>query len=276
MSMAAIVLLWPTSGYCEVKLVPGRVAPLDIVGEPAGFDSKSAQVFIHKPKSQKASPVLLYIHGGGGFTPGEQKVPELFRSFGFATVAFDAFRLNKIGGLSSQELSTKLSLTGKQQMLTPVAGQALDWILKQDWADQDRIYIYGHSNGARVALAMAGQVKPNNVRMIFADAPAHCCVTLPGALNVPVKLLFGDKDNYGGTGPNDLLYERRNPMTGDSIKQWSQKQLASGKLEIKFYDGGHGQFLGKGIPAVRVRDTQWRLGGDAERWKADITAWIAN
>jgi dienelactone hydrolase len=268
------VLLSLSSALSDVKVVPGQFG-LDIAGEPVGFDPKNPQVFIDRAKGTKPAPVLLYIHGGGGFTPGERKVPEFFRSLGFSTVAFDAFKLNKISGLSSYDLSTKLSLPGKQRMLVPVSEQALEWILKQPWTDTGRIYIYGHSNGARVSLVMAGKVDPENVRLIFAEGPAHCCVAYPESVAVPVKLMFGDKDTYGGTRADDLLYTRRNPTTGDSTKQWAEKQLASGKLEIKLYDGGHGQFLGKGLPPVKARGTEWRVGGDAERWKADIKAWIA-
>lgn len=268
------LLLTLAPALADVKVVPGQFG-LDIVGDVAGFDPKSPQVFIFKPNSPKPSPVLLYIHGGAGLTPGERKVPELFQTMGFATVAFDAFKLNKISGLSPQELSTKLSLPAKQQMLTPVAQQAFDWILKQPWADAGRVVIYGHSNGARVALAMADKVDAKNVPLIFAEGPAHCCVALPGTLNVPVKLILGDKDTYGGTHENDLLFARRSPLTTMPTKEWAETQKASGRLEIKFYDGGHGIFLGKGIPSVQARGTQWRLGGDADRWKADVKAWVA-
>jgi dienelactone hydrolase len=151
---AISLLLFLSPASSEVKVVP-RQFGLDIVGEPTGFDPKSAQVFIHRPKGSKPVPVLLFIHRGGGLTPGSQKVPAYFQSLGLATVAFDAFKLNKIAGFSPEELSTKLSLSAKQRMLTPVAEQALEWILKQEWADPKRIYIYGHSNGARVALVMA-------------------------------------------------------------------------------------------------------------------------
>jgi dienelactone hydrolase len=264
-----------SSAVAQVKIVPGQFG-LDITGEPAGFDPKNPDVFVDRPKTQKPAPVLLYIHGGGGLTPGERKVPEFFRSMGFATVAFDAFKINKISGYSALDLSTKLSLPGKQRMLTPVSEQALVWILMQPWADTERIYIYGHSNGARVALVMAGKVDPKNVRLIFAEGPAHCCVAYPDSLTVPVKLMFGDKDTYGGTRRDDLLYTRRNPTTADSTKQWAEKQQSGGKLEIKFYDGGHGQFLGKGLPPVKARGTEWRVGGDAERWRADVKAWVTS
>lgn len=262
-----------TSGLKAVpnNFVPGR---FDIVGEPSGYDPKSPHVFIHQPKVGKLHPVLLYIHGGRGLTIGSLAVTRYFQTLGFATVAFDAFKMNNISGLKSKEFDTKLSLTAKQTILTAIAEQAFDWILNQSWADTARIYIYGHSNGARVALAMAARVQKNNVPMIFAEAPAHCCIPLPGILNVPVKLIFGDKDNYAGKSEGDFLYERWSITNRTSTKQWAQAQLVTGKLEIIFYHGGHGLFLGEGVRSVRVSGTRWYLGGDVGRLKLDIKTWV--
>jgi dienelactone hydrolase len=260
--------LFPTPALSQIKFVPSRFG-LDIEGSPAGFNSKSPHVFVSRPRGKERSPVLLYIHGGAGFGPVDKAVTEFFRSLGFGTVAFDAFKLNQIA-----LMSTRVTLSAKQKMLVPVSEQTLAWVATQDWATPGSIYIYGHSNGATVALWLAGRVDPTQVRAIFAEGPAQCCLSLPEQLNVPVKLLFGDQDNWGGDRNQDLLFKRINPLTGTSTKNWADRKASDSKFEVKIYKGGHGLFGGMGQSSIKARGAQWRRGGDDKAVKADIKQWI--
>ncbi len=271
LAAAIFVSLSASAALSEVNLVPGKVAAFDITGEPSGFDPKSKYTFVDRPKREGVVPVLLYIHGGGGYIEHDKKAVAFFKGMGFATVAFDAFKLNKIP-LSSNDLSQKLSLNAKQRMLLPVSTEALAWILEQEWADKSAIYIYGQSNGARIALVLAGRVDQNNVRLVMAEAPAQCCIPLPAALRVPTKLFYGNADNWGATEENDLLYTQKSGSLA-SVKEWAETQN-DGNLEVKFYDGGHGLFYGKGVPSVRIGGVVRPKGGDVEKLKRDIKEWV--
>jgi poly(3-hydroxybutyrate) depolymerase len=71
-------------------------------------------------------------------------------------------------------------------------------VLTNQDIDTSRIYFHGLSNGANVVVNIAGAVDPAHVKGIFAEGTMMSGIGVPDKLNVPVRLIFGKQDNYGG------------------------------------------------------------------------------
>ena len=95
---------------------------------------------------EKKPPVMIYAHGGGGFFGSSGARVRIFKQEGFATVAFDAFKLH---GLDGEYVNIRYSNSGKQDMIIPIMKVAYDYVLRRsDW-DTERIFLYGVLNGGR-------------------------------------------------------------------------------------------------------------------------------
>ena len=65
-------------------------------------------------KKKGKPPVMIFAHGGGGFVGSSGARVRIFKQEGFATVAFDAFKLH---GLDGEHVNTCYPNSGKQDMI---------------------------------------------------------------------------------------------------------------------------------------------------------------
>lgn len=224
-------------------------------------------------------PLMIIAHGGNGPGGAEREMVRRMNSHGVATLVFDAYEMNGF-----QYRGTSLFLTGtsnesRQRMIFKATLGAYEWAIRQDAIDSSRVFIHGLSNGGSVALNMAAVVDPAHVRAVFAEGPSPTGIGMPDRLTVPVKLVFGRLDNYGGRTEDDWMYTRTelcalnrvSPLAAPGTAQrcslfanptdltpspqtWGETLRAQGQpIEFWFYDeAAHGLLAGFMDRGMRV------------------------
>lgn len=216
-------------------------------------------------------PLMIIAHGGNGPGAAELEMVRRMNSRGVATLLFDAYEMNGF-----QYRGTSLFLTGatnesRQRMIFKVTLGAYEWALQQPRIDPTRIFFHGLSNGGSVAMNMAAVVDPAHVRAVFAEGPSPNGIGMPDRLRVPLKLVFGKIDNYGGKTEDDWMYTRADPCSFNipsplaapgtaqrcslfanpsqltvSPQAWGEQRKGEGQpVEFWFYDNAaHGLLMG--------------------------------
>ena len=158
-----------------------------------------------------------------------------------------------------------------------------------------------------MALNMAAVADPQHVRAVFSEGPSPTGIGMPDRLRVPLKLVFGKLDNYGGRTQDDWMYTRTelcalnrvSPLAAPGTAQrcslfanptdltpspqvWGEKLRAEGQpVEFWFYDdAAHGLlagFMDKGMRVYGSGPTAQRRYGwigassdAADRFVADL------
>lgn len=224
-------------------------------------------------------PLMIIAHGGGGPGGAEQEMVRRMNSNGIATLLYDAYEMNGF-----QYRGTPLFLTGtsnesRQRMIFKATLGAYEWAKRQQKIDPSRIFIHGLSNGGSVALNMAAVAEPEHVRVVFAEGPSPTGIGMPDTIKVPLKMIFGKLDNYGGKTEDDWMYTRTDPCglnraytltaPGTALRcsalansfdmtispqAWGEKLRAEGQpVEFWFYDdAAHGLLAGFMDKGVRI------------------------
>ena len=262
----------------ECVPAPSNVATLkqimpnfySVDGPLAEFDPCHKSVKLAQPGFSKSAPLMIVVHGGGGVGLAESNAAAAFLGKGFATLIFDAYQLN--GFNQGREFwGSKASNEARQRMIYKATLGAYQWAIKQDKFDKTQIYFHGLSNGANVLANMAGAVSSDHVKGIFAEGTPGMGLGLPDKINVPLRLVYGKLDNYGGVKEDDWLWNRQERcfINADSFihpkgnasdcnavvnrgnltekpMDWFNSQKAQGaNIEMWFYDdAAHGIFLG--------------------------------
>lgn len=212
-------LVWATdctpASPTSPELVFTRGGLFTLKGELANFDPCHSSVKLDGVDSsgQKLKPLAILVHGGGG-VGDVNSYEKWFKQFGLATLKFDAYQMNipdkaSIPGFTT----TKMTNESRQRMIFKVALGAYRWALKQPGVDTSRIYLYGISNGAPVVANLAALADPANVKRAFAEGMPGAGIGMPEKLKVPLTVIYGKKDNYGGLSETSWMYERRSPCT---------------------------------------------------------------
>ena len=164
------------------------------------------------PKRGVKPPMVLIVHGGAGVGGYERDFARLMNRQGYATLLFDAFEMN---GLTpgSDLVQYQLSNAARQRMLYKVAHGAYKWVLRHEKIDASRLFVQGLSNGGSVSINLAGAVDPAHVKGVIAEGSPATGIGFPDALKVPVLLLYGAADVYGGVLPTDFMHLRGNPCS---------------------------------------------------------------
>lgn len=221
------------------------------VGPYAEFDPESAFVEIWTPREVSDTPVVVYAHGGAGYREDDRARVEMFRRNGFATISFDAYKMN---GLDDwQFVSRRVTNRGKQNMIWGVFEGAVDHAAtNNDW-DNRNIVLYGGSNGGRVVLFAGSEIVSDRIRAIVSEAPAATGFTL-GDYNIPTLIPFGKLDNWAGKSETDYVWARTYPNSPVSIEDWVRLRQKSGRpVKFVFYENaGHLLFDGP-LKEVSVR-----------------------
>jgi len=213
---------------------------------------------------------MIVVHGGGGIDTATKNASEAFKSMGFATLVFDAFELNGFyQGISFW--SSQASNEARQRMIFKTTLGAYEWALNQKGINTNQIYFHGLSNGAIVLANIASIVSPQHVKGVFAEGTPGMGLGLPDKLAVPLRLIYGKLDNYGGKTEEDWIWIRQDPCYTNTAStfhpkgnsqscnvftnnvdptqkpiDWFNKQKELGAdVDVWFYEqAAHGIFLG--------------------------------
>lgn len=257
---------------------PKEVATLKVIrpqfhtveGPLAEFDPCHASVKFQKPLFSDKSPLMILVHGGGGVDSATKNAADAFRSRGFATLLFDAYEHN--GFYQGMRFwASQATNEARQKMIYKVTLGAYEWAIKRKDINVSQIYFHGLSNGGIVVANIAGAVSPDHVKGVFAEGAPGMGLGLPDKLKVPLRLVYGKIDNYGGRTEEDWIWIRQDPcftntpafihphgnaqtcnglvnrleLTPKPI-DWFEAQKSQGAdIEIWFYENAaHGIFLG--------------------------------
>jgi hypothetical protein len=189
-----------------IKSVTGVLADFDPCHRSVSLDTPA----FFAPKRGMKPPLIIVVHGGGGLSSYETEFARLMNKQGYATLVFDAFEMN---GLSSGAnlVTYQMSNAARQKMLYKAAYGAYQWVIRHEKIDASRIFVQGLSNGGSVSINLAGAVDPAHVKGVIAEGSPSAGIGFPNALKVPLLMVYGAADVYGGVLPNDFMHLRGNP-----------------------------------------------------------------
>lgn len=241
-----------------------------VEGPLASFDPCHPSTKFQKPLFASKPPLMIVVHGGGGVDAAIRNAVEAFRSRGFATLVFDAYEHNGFNQ-GFRFWGNQATNESRQRMIYKVTLGAYEWAIKRTDIDTTQIYFHGLSNGAAVLANLAGAVSPQHVKGIFAEGATGAGLGFPDKLLVPLRLVFGKLDNYGGTTEDEWIWLRQEPcsvnvadfihppgssqtcssaanqrLLGQKPIDWYENQKRQGAdIDVWFYDNAaHGIFLG--------------------------------
>lgn len=241
-----------------------------VEGPLAEFDPCHSSVKLQKPFFSDKPPLMIVVHGGGGVDTGTRNAADAFRSKGFATLVYDAYEHNGFYQ-GFRFWASQASNESRQRMLYKVTIGAYEWALKRKDINVHQIYFHGISNDGIVLANIAAAVSPEHVKGIFAEGAPGMGLGLPDKLNVPLRLIYGKLDNYGGRTENDWIWTRQDPcytntpsfihppgnsqncnalvnssdLTARPIDWYEQQKNKGADIEVWFYDqAAHGIFFG--------------------------------
>lgn len=204
----------------------------------AAFDPDDPFVVIWTPEGEEKAPVVVYAHGGAGFREDDLARVMMFRRNGFATISFDSYEMN---GFDDWNLVTrKVINTGKQYMIWGVFKGAVEYAANNDMWDNQNIFLYGASNGARVVLHSATELSKYPVKGVIAEAPAANGYPI-GDIKIPTIIPYGAKDNWAGRSETDYIWTRTYPDSPMSLEEWVRSlQKKGSQIKFIFYENaGH-------------------------------------
>ena len=298
------------------KLVEIRSGFHRVTGPLAQFDPCHSSVNFSMPgffstKLGEKPPLMIIAHGGGGPGAAEKEMMRRMNKAGVATLLYDAYEMNGFQYKGTMLFVLGVTNESRQRMIFKATFGAYKWAKKQPEIDTTRIYINGLSNGGSVAVNMAGVVEPEHVPAVIAEGASPTGIGFPDNINVPLKLVYGRLDNYGGKAEDDWMYTRSDPCSFNlefklapvgvyarcsaknnptdmvqSPMAWASDLKSQGlPIDMWFYDNAaHGVFIGTMKKETRTYGTgetaNFRYGwigsrdGDADQYAADIVKLI--
>ena len=106
-----------------------------------------------------------------------------------------------------------MSNVGRQRMIYKATLGAYQWVLKSDKVDTRKLFFQGLSNGAAVSINMASAADPAHVRGVIAEGGPSAGIGFPDDIKVPLLLIYGSADNYGGLQMDDWMHLRAMPCS---------------------------------------------------------------
>ena len=154
-------------------------------------------------------PVIIIAHGGGGVGGYERDFAKFMNQNGFATLLYDAFEMNGLRS-GSELVLYQMRNSARQRMIYKATTGAFQWVLKNDKLDADKIFLQGLSNGGSVAINMAASTDGKNLKGVIAEGSPAAGIGFPNDINIPLLMIYGSADVYGGTSANDFMHLRGN------------------------------------------------------------------
>lgn len=327
MARLALSIVWAITSVLQTAVAQTecRPAPADVArlvevrpglhtvdGPLAEFDPCHRSVQFSMPgffadRLGDKPPLMIIVHGGNGPGAAEQEMVRRMNARGVATLLFDAYEMNRFNYRGTNLFLTGATNESRQRMIFKAALGAYEWARQNTRIDDSRIFIHGLSNGGSVAMNMAAVVNPTHVKAVFAEGPSPNGIGMPDKIQVPLKLVFGKIDNYGGKTPDDWMYTRTDPCSHNRLSPlaapgtaqrcslwanpqaltispqvWGEQRQAEGHpVEFWFYENAaHGLLMGHISREMRVYGSgptaQQRYGWigaspeEANRFTADL------
>lgn len=217
------IFMLATNAWGQSQCVPSSPGNIKIVdsgsiktveGPLADFDPCHGSVQIGMPsifakKRADKPPVVIIAHGGGGVGGYERDFAKLMNQNGFATLLYDAFEMNGLRS-GSELVLYQMRNSARQRMIYKATLGAYQWVLKNDKLDTNKIFLQGLSNGGSVAINMAASTDGKNIKGVIAEGSPASGIGFPNEINVPLLMIYGSADVYGGTRADDFMHLRGN------------------------------------------------------------------
>lgn len=224
--------------------LPPAPPGLETVSYPSGELVLRAWLSVPAAARSKPAPAVVFFHGGFELGAGTVEMARPFLDRGFVTL-FPTLR-GENGNLGHFEL-----LLGE----IDDAAAAVRWIASQPYVDPARVYAYGHSMGARVALLLslrddvALRIAGGSAGLYTADGLARWGERAPFDVRDErerrMRAPFGFLD---GMGQRHLAFVGRQEYSAERVAEF--RQLAAGsKLEVHAVDGDHMSCLRPAVAA---------------------------
>jgi predicted esterase len=210
-----------TPNHCQpapadvAQLVTLRPRFHTVSGPLATFDPCHKSTQFKVPSRWNGSPLpvkpalVIIAHGGGGLGMLEMNLVAALQKHDIATLVFDAYQLN--GFYQGYPFwGSQATNESRQRMIYKATQGAYEWALTQsDKVDTRAIFLQGVSNGAAVVANLASVVSHDHVKAVIAEGLPGMGIGLPDTVAVPVRLVFGKLDNYGGKHQEDWMWQRQ-------------------------------------------------------------------
>jgi dienelactone hydrolase len=230
--LSSICVFLPQASWAQQDCVknPPNVANLvetrpgfhRVTGPLAEFNPCHSSVELSMPgffadKLADKPPLMIIAHGGNGPGSAEKEMVRRMNSHGVATLLYDAYNMNGFEYRGTNLFLTGTSNESRQRMILKATVGAYQWAKKLKQVDTSRIFIHGLSNGGSVALNMAALSEPEHVRVVFAEGATPTGIGMPDKIKVPLYMVFGKIDNYGGKKEDDWMYTRTDPCAFNQV-----------------------------------------------------------
>ena len=275
----------------SIKTVEGALAEFD----PCHRSVQLSMPSLFAKKRGDKPPTVIIAHGGGGVGGYERDFARLMNKNGYATLLYDAFEMNALTSGSDLVLY-QMRNSARQRMIYKATLGAYQWVLKNDQVDVSKIFVQGLSNGGSVAINMASATDGKNLKGVIAEGAPAAGIGFPNDINVPLLMIYGSADVYGGTRADDFMHLRGNACLQNDYYELAPKgfseachrdansnkfmptplawyeEIRSKGSDIKFElveGGGHGMMFNSFSSSVRYLSggrsmyTSHGAGGDA-------------
>ena len=256
-----------------------------VTGKVSKFDPCNKNVFYNK-SSNESLPLFILLHGGGG-AKDVSEINKGLLKLGVSTLIFDAYKMN---GFAQTPFTSNFH---RQRMILPIAVGAIKWAAQQSKYKFNEIYIYGFSNGATVAVNLAGKIGSKKLKGIVAEGTSNsgAGLGLPNQIKNRLLMIYGELDNLSSplnkrrwNSPSKCMVNRllkyngipkgtaqncndnKNPNEFSiTIENWSKevKLFDGGTLSFEYIKGGaHGIMNGK-LEVMTRADFMKKIGRKA-------------
>ena len=201
--------------------VIGKVSKFDPCHESVNFDVSS----------NPSSPLVILLHGGGGASD-IKAIKEAFGTARISTLSFDAFKMNGF------DKTPFIGNWDRQRMIWSISLSAQKWVRRQVGFPVNDIYIYGISNGATVAVNLAGHIKPGTIKGFIAEGTSNggAGMGLPSKLKSPLLMVFGELDNLA-TPIAKRRWNHPSPCRINGLSKFMPKGTAENCNRVNAPDG---------------------------------------
>ncbi len=169
--------------------------------------------------------MVIIAHGGGGIGGYEREFAKLMNQNGFATLLYDAFEMNGLTS-GSNLLLYEMRNSARQRMIYKATVGAYQWVLKHDKVDVNKMFVQGLSNGGSVAINMASSSDGKSLKGVIAEGAPAAGIGFPNDINVPLLMIYGSADVYGGTRADDYMHVRGNACLQNDFYELAPKGFA--------------------------------------------------
>jgi dienelactone hydrolase len=234
--LGALLLFFVGNALAQIQCVPSSPDHTKVVasgslktveGSLADFDPCHRSVQFNMPslfanKRGEKPPVVIIAHGGGGIGGYEREFAKLMNQNGFASLLYDAFEMNGLAS-GSNLLLYEMRNSARQRMIYKATLGAYQWISKNGKVDTSQIFVQGLSNGGSVAINMAASTDGNNLKGVIAEGSPAAGIGFPNDINVPLLMIYGSADVYGGTRADDFMHLRGNACLQNDFYELAPK-----------------------------------------------------